>query len=86
MFLFRLQLTLALDSGSIGRAGANFAKQMMGCNVFATYDKFHRMVRDIKLASEHSCNSDLYRALLHLTFVWSLNQRPFGSGAWFEAS
>ena len=76
---------LMLDSGSIGRAGANFAKQVVCLNMFVGYDKFHRMVRDIKLAADHACNSDLYRALLHLTFVWSLNQRPFGSGAWFEA-
>ena len=78
------QLTLVIDSGSIGRAAANFAKNAMGANIFVVHDKFHRLVRDIKLAAERACKGVLYRAMLQMTFVWSLNQRPFGSGVWYE--
>jgi len=77
------QLTACLDSGSVGRAGMSFAKNKLGLNVFVKWDKFHRLVRDLKLASEKACGGQMYRALLHMTFVMSLNSRPFGSGEWY---
>ena len=38
------------------------------------------MIRDTKLSMEH-CPA-VHRAVLHYTFLGSLNHRPFGSGVW----
>ena len=76
------QLVISLDSGGIGRAGGSFAKHGLHTNICMTYDKMHRVVRDCKLAAEQSQNGDVYRALLQMSFVWSLHTRPCGSGAW----
>jgi hypothetical protein len=78
------QLTVAMDSGAVGRAAANFAKNKMHANVFIVYDKIHRLIRDIKLAMEHTGGKEIYKATLHANFVFSLNQKPFGSGEWFH--
>ena len=77
------QLTACLDSGSIGRAGMSFAKHKLCLFLFLVWDKFHRLVRDLKLAAEKASGGQMYRALLHMTFVFSLNSRPFGSGEWY---
>jgi hypothetical protein len=79
-----LQLTVAMDSGSVGRAAAMFAVHKLGLNIYVVYDKIHRLIRDVKLAAEKAAGGTLYRALLHICFVFSLNQRPFGSGEWFH--
>jgi hypothetical protein len=68
----------------LGGFSENARRGGSGLNIFVVWDKIHRLIRDIKLASEHTAGSDLYRALLHTSFVFSLNQRPFGSGEWFE--
>ena len=79
------QLTLQLDSGAIGRAGTYFSKNYLLQNVFAIWGKIHRAVRDVRLATEHSENRDIDRALLHMNHVFSLHGKPFGSGAWYSA-
>ena len=76
------QLTVSLDSGSTGRAGAGFAKHKLRLFLYVVYDLLHRLIRDAKLALDH-CSS-VHRAVLHYTFVSSLNFRPFGSGVWHE--
>ena len=76
------QLSLGLDSGSIGRAAAAFSKHKLCLNIWIYWDILHRLIRDIKLALER-CSS-VHRAVLHSTFTMSLNDKPFGSGAWFE--
>ena len=78
------QLTICIDSGAVGRAGAAFAKNHLQLNVFVIYDYIHRLIRDVRLATEHSKGGDVQRALLHMSFVWSLHAKPFGSGVWFE--
>ncbi len=78
------QLTIAIDSGATVRAGASFIKNQLRSNIFVHYDKIHRIIRDIKLASEHSKGGEVYRAVLQMSFVWSLNQKPFGSGVFYE--
>ena len=78
------QLTAALDSGSIGRAGMSFARNSVFLNLFCIFDKIHRLIRDLKLAAEGSEDASIYRAMLQMSFVFSLNQRPFGSGTWWE--
>jgi hypothetical protein len=42
------QLTIALDSGSTGRAGAAFAKHKLQLFIYGMYDIIHRMIRDTK--------------------------------------
>ena len=48
------------------------------------YDKVHRCIRDIRLATEHAAGGAIHRALLHMTFIWQLNGKPFGSGTWYR--
>ena len=43
-------LVVNLDQGSVGAAGIVFAQEQMGAMVFAHWDKFHRLMRDINLA------------------------------------
>ena len=49
-------LVLGLDQGSIGTAGQAYAEEVMQSMVHTKYDKFHRVIRDIKLSFQHSCN------------------------------
>ena len=76
------QLTIGLDSGSVGRAAASYSKHKLGLFIFVVFDIIHRMIRDTKLAVE-SCPA-VHRAVLHYTFLTSLNYRPFNSGVWHE--
>ena len=76
------QLTIGLGSGSVGRVAAAFSKNKLFINMFIIYDIIHRMVRDTKLAME-ACPG-VHRAVLHYSFVMSLNYRPFNSGVWHE--
>ena len=48
-------LVLGLDQGSIGAAGYAYSDSM-GALIHVKWDKFHRVIRDINLAVEHSCN------------------------------
>ena len=48
-------LVLGLDQGSIGAAGYAYSDSM-GALIHVKWDKFHRAIRDINLAVEHSCN------------------------------
>ena len=48
-------LALGLDQGSIGAAGSAFS-DFVEALAHCKWDKFHRVIRDINLAVEHSCN------------------------------
>ena len=78
------QATVIIDSGSVGRVAGFFSMHKLGLNIFVLFDKIHRLIRDVKLAAEKSAGGVLYRALLHICFVFSLNQRPFCNGEWFS--
>ena len=77
------QLTICLDSGSIGRAGASFAKNELKLNIFPIWDVIHRLIRDIRLSSEKAAGGMVQKALLHSGFIWSIHSKPYGSGVWF---
>lgn len=47
-------LILGLDQGPIGTAGQAFAEDHMGAMVHTKYCRFHRVVRDVRLAVTHS--------------------------------
>ena len=55
-------LVVGLDQGSIGAAGMAFAINKLGLSLSCRFDKFHRIVRDIKLALKHACNGVLNKA------------------------
>lgn len=44
------------------------------------FDKFHRIIRDLKLSYVHCCNGCFQKAQLYSSYLWSLNYKPFGSG------
>ena len=78
------QLTVSLDSGAVGRSGGSFVKNSLGYNVFLIYDIIHRLIRDIRLSLDHGVDGELLRAVLHMTYVQSINQKPFGTGVFSE--
>eukprot|EP00438_Fugacium_kawagutii_P006295 Skav229327 [mRNA] locus=scaffold2598:18229:18771:+ [translate_table: standard] len=71
---------MLVDQGSSGCASAAFLPHC-GLLLHCQFDKIHRLVRDIKLASKVGQMSD---ALMMSSFAWSANYKPFRSGAFFE--
>ena len=78
----RLQtLVLGLDEGSVGAAGVAAAAFKMRATIWARFDKVHRIIRDTKLAEQHACGNKIFlKAKLWSTYLFGLNNRPFGSG------
>lgn len=78
-------LCLNMDQGPIGMAAASFMHGV-GINLchFA-WDGFHRMIRDMKLDTQgvgpKTVRKKLEQARLCATFLFSLNVKPFNSGA-----
>ena len=80
---FRVPILVTnLDQGSIGAAGMAFA--LSKSMVHVKFDKIHRAVRDYKLAIAHSLRGLFLRTQLHSSYIWSLNYKPFGGGAFFQ--
>ena len=75
-------LTLVMDQGSTGMAAMAYL-QSLDVLVHCSFDKVHRCIRDLKLASQHA-SGNFGQTTLMTSFVWSLNYKPFKSGAWFE--
>ena len=73
-------LVTGLDQGSIGSAGMAYAINELQCCMHAKFDKFHRIIRDIKLSISHCCSGVFQKAMLYSSYLWSLNYKPFGSG------
>ena len=42
--------------------------------------KIHRLIRDIKGPLEHSCNGVLLKAQVLSSYIWSVHNKPFGTG------
>ena len=51
--------------------------------VWTNYDKFHRLVRDMKLSFKYAAKGLFLKTQLFTSFIWSLNYKPFNSGAFF---
>lgn len=77
-------LVTQLDQGSIGSAGCAFATHSLEKLVQNRWDIFHRSVRDVRLALQHTANAVLLQAQMHSTYLWGLAYRPFGTGAFME--
>lgn len=73
-------LVVGLDQGSIGAAGMAFAINVNDSMMHVKFDKFHRIIRDLKLSYLHCCKSCFQKAQLYSSYLWSLNYKPFGSG------
>ena len=76
-------LILGLDQGSIGSAvvAAAAFQQSLRKMVWGKFDKIHRIIRDLKLAEGHCCGKIFEKTKLWSTYIFGLNNRPFGSGS-----
>ena len=77
-------LVACLDQGSIGAAGMSFAEYAMGALVFPAYDKFHRVVRDLKLALKRAAGGVFLKCQLFTSVIFGLNYKPFNSGQFYD--
>lgn len=73
-------LSILMDQGPSGCASAAFLNHQ-GLLLHCQFDKIHRLVRDIKLASSAAKMSE---GLAMSSFAWSANYKPFRSGNYFE--
>lgn len=76
-------LVALMDQGPVNMALCAFLASE-GFLIHPTWDKIHRLVRDFKLAQEGSKSKCLVKALLGSTYLFSVNYKPFGAGAWYE--
>ena len=72
-------LLLQLDHGSIGSAGISYVEYELGWLITGSYDKIHRCIRSLKTAA--SAVPVFQKTKLHSAYLYSINKRPFGSGA-----
>ena len=77
-------LVVCLDQGSIGAAGMAFAINQLGLTMSCRFDKFHRIIRDIKLSLKHCCDGIFCKAQLYSAYLYGLNYKPFGKGGFAE--
>ena len=77
-------LVLGLDQGSIGMAGLAFAEDVMELLVHTKWDRYHRVVRDLRQAFLSASKGVFLKAQLYSSYVWSVNFRPFASGMFGE--
>ena len=72
-------LTLLMDQGPVGMAASGFMKgnhMLVSCD----WDIYHRLANDMKLAADKCC---LTQAQLACQYIWGINYKPFGTGAFF---
>ena len=74
-------LTIQLDQGSPGMAGAAFLMFHLGLMIYMEFDKIHRLTRDIKNSENWCCQKIYARAKLWYAYIVSINKRPHGKGA-----
>ena len=72
---------LCLDEGSVGTVGVAVAAFHLKETIRIKPGKIHRVIRDLKLAEGHCCNKLFEEAKLCSSYLFGLNNRPFGSGA-----
>jgi hypothetical protein len=65
-------LILCLDQGSVGTAGVAFSNHEAAM-IHVHWDKFHRIVRDVKLVFAHACGGVFQKAHLYTSYLWSVN-------------
>lgn len=75
-------ISLVMDQGPTGMAAMAYLHSL-GVLVHSSFDKVHRCVRDLKLAATHA-SGNFKESTAMTSFAWSLNYKPFKSGAWYE--
>ncbi len=70
---------LGLDQGAVGAAATAFADHMK-LMMLPRWDKFHRIIRDVRLSTTHCCDGVFLKAQVFSTYLWCVNQKPFGTG------
>ena len=83
-FTNSLLLVVNLDQGSIGEAGMAFAIHHKALMVWARFDKFHRIIRDVKLSLKHCCGGVFLKTQLFTSYLYGLNYKPFSSGGFSQ--
>ena len=74
-------VVLGLDQGSIGAAGIAYAdSSAIQAMIHCKWDKFHRVIRDMRLSITHASSGVFLKTQLFTTYIWSVNQKPFGTG------
>ena len=73
-------LVVNLDQGGKGAAWVAFAQESMNLMLYAHWDKFHRVIRDINLALNRSTSGLFLKTRIFSAHLWSLNHKPWGTG------
>ena len=73
-------LTLQLDQGAIGGAGCAYCMFHRHMMMMCVFDKIHRLIRDVKGASNDCCKKIFVKTKMWSAYLFSLNKRPFGGG------
>ena len=79
-----LLLVVSLDQGSIGAAGMAFAINKLQLMLSTKFDKFHRIIRDIKLSIKHCSGGVFLKTQLFSAYLFGLNYKPFGAGGFSQ--
>ena len=69
-------LVVQLDQGSVGAAGCGYAIHHLQRLIQCRWDVFHRSVRDVRLALQHTAGSVLLQAQMHNTYLWDCRIAP----------
>ena len=70
-------LVVNLDQGGVGASGVVFAQESMKLMLYAHWDKFHRVIRDIALALNRSTSGLFLKTRTFSAHLWSLNYKPW---------
>ena len=73
-------LTCGLDQGSSGAAGMAYIMFALDMLAWVSFDKIHRLVRDLKGSVLHAAGGVFLKAQLYSNHIWSVNFRPWGTG------
>ena len=72
-------MKILADQSKVGMAAAAFLSSTK-CLVQFSYDKVHRLIRDLKLPMSFQ----LQQTVLQSTYIWGCNDKPFNKGNFFS--
>ena len=73
-------LHVIMDQGKVGCAAAAWLAGQGGILARFTFDKVHRLLRDLK---NPLSKAKLDYSVMVTSYIFSVNHKPFGSGQWF---
>ena len=78
-------LVVILDQGSIGVVGMAFTVNSKGAQWFSVkFDKYHRIIKDIKLSLKYCCGGVFLNTQLFSSYLYGLNYKPFYNGGFSQ--